>query len=123
MNRQLSPETDIDSASMGKIADISQSVASDWKHPLMINFIQGQLVPGLLDVFKSGVERVAAALVIRLEQERLRLFAAAGAILTPNKRVRPIRIGSQRSIIYKRCRRPVHVHVRFQCFGTADVTV
>ena len=92
---------------MREIAYITDRVSVDGENPFMIHLIKHQLVPRLFHMLEPRVERIAAALVICLDQKRLRRAASAGAILSPHKRVRPIRIRAERFIIYERCRWPI----------------
>ena len=56
----------------------------------VIDLIEHELVSRFFDVLETRIERIARMLIVRLEQERLRLASACIAILSPNKRVRPV---------------------------------
>ena len=88
----------------------------DREDALVIDLIEHELVPRFFDALEAAVKRIAPALIIRLKQKRLRLAAAAAAILSPDKRVRPVRVGAERPIIYERRRGAVLVRIRLQLF-------
>ena len=54
---------------------------------------------GFLYVFPAKVNRVAAALIIGFDQERLRFALAGVVVLAPHKAVRPVAVVSEREVV------------------------
>src|SRR2546423_14811490 len=73
VDRDLSSQPYIDSPAMRKIAHITERVSVDRKDPLLVDWIEDQFVPRLLDMLERRIDRVPPALVIRLHQHRSRL--------------------------------------------------
>src|SRR2546423_6977732 len=84
INSDLAAETDVDAVAVRQIADVTERVAVDRKHALFVDRIEHQLVARFFNMLKPGVNRIAAALEVRFEQDRLRLAVAAVAVLAPD---------------------------------------
>src|SRR4051812_32752622 len=85
MNRELSAKPNVNAASVGEITHISQRPGVDREYRVMIDLVQDELVSRFFDMLVACVKRVPPALVVGLDQERLRLVAAV-PILSPNER-------------------------------------
>ena len=80
-------------------------------------------MPGFLHAFPAKINRVAATLVIRFDQERLRFAFLGGVVLAPDKAVRPVGVVAERQIVNRRGSRAMDFGFGMELFGTLDVPV
>src|SRR5437667_10325138 len=93
--RDLAPKANIDSTPVREIAHVSHRVNIDREDALAIYRIEHEFVSRFFDVLETRVKRVAPMLVVRLDQEGLRLPIARSVVLAPDKCVRPVSIGTK----------------------------
>src|SRR6266542_1569259 len=120
---KLRAQSDVEAVAMQQIADISNCVRAYRKDARFVRGIAHELVTGFLDTLPAQINCVAAALIIRFNQERLGFSFASIMVLAPHKCFRPVAIVSKRKVIDHRRRRSMPFQVGLERFGTFDVTV
>jgi hypothetical protein len=96
---KLSAKSDVEAFAMRQIADIPNRVTAHRKNARFIRGIQNEFVPGFLDTLPAQINGVTSPLVIRFDQERLRLAFVGSVVLAPDKRIRPVAIGTERQVV------------------------
>src|SRR5919106_3756002 len=99
---ELGAETDVDAFAVRQVADVTERVAAHWKDFGFIDRLKNKFVSGFLYAFPAKVNRVAATLVIRFDQKRLRFSFFGGVVLAPDKRIRPVGIMPERDVVNRR---------------------
>src|SRR5205823_12579724 len=99
---ELSAQSDVDLVSVGKIAHVADGNSVDGKNFLEIDRREHEFVARFLDPFPARVNRVALALIIRLEQDGFGFAFMRVVVLSPDERCRPIRVRAEPLIIYER---------------------
>src|SRR5437773_9770277 len=107
---------------MRQVAHITERVCAHGKDARVGSGIENKFLPGFLHAFAAKVNGVASTLIIGFDQKRLRFALASVVVLAPNETARPITILSKRQVINRRRRRAMPVQLRFESFGTLDVT-
>src|SRR5580700_11472246 len=82
---ELAAEADIETLAMSKIANVTNGITGYREDFRFVGQIEHQLVRGFFDAFPARINRVASALVIGFDQERLRFTFLRGVILAPDK--------------------------------------
>src|SRR5205085_8290006 len=98
---ELSTKPHIDAPAVSQVPHISKRPGVDREYQFMIDLVEDELVSRLLDMLIASVKGISPALVVCLDEERLRLAVPTVSVLSPYERVRPVRVGPQRHIIYQ----------------------
>src|SRR6266480_6957840 len=84
---ELGAETNVDAVAVRQVADVTERVSAHWKNFGFIERPKNKFVSRFLYAFPAKINRVAATLVIRFNQERLGFAFARVVVLPPDKTV------------------------------------
>src|SRR5438876_8165156 len=86
---ELTAESDVDVAAVGKIAHVTDRDCVDRENLVEISGREDKFVSRFFDVFPTRVNGVAFALIIRFEQYRFGFSFVGIVVLAPDQRCRP----------------------------------